>query len=249
MSKILVWDLPVRLFHWLLVALVVTSIVSAKIGGNAMQIHLWSGYALLTLVLFRILWGFFGSTHARFASFMRGPAAVWSYLKTLVRREPQQHVGHNPAGAWSIILMLAVILAQVGTGLFANDDIATEGPLAKLVSKALSDRLTGLHHLNVKLLFALIALHLSAVLYYLIGKGENLVRPMISGYKDTSAAPAGSDSRRASTWLALILIALCALSVFLPRRFPQEALKAFGAQRSRDLVPAFFMPPAIESAG
>ena len=219
MSKVLVWDLPLRLFHWLLVALVVTSIVSAKIGGNAMQLHMWSGYALLTLVLFRILWGFLGSTHARFASFLRGPAAVFAYLGAMARREPQRHLGHNPAGAWSIVLMLLVLLLQVGTGLFANDDIATEGPLAKLVSRALSDRLTGLHHLNVKLLFALIALHLSAVLYYLLGKGENLVRPMISGYKDI-ATTEPTVARHASVGLALALVALCALLVFLLIRLP-----------------------------
>lgn len=220
MSKVLVWDLPLRLFHWLLVLLVVTSVVSAKIGGNAMQLHMWSGYAVLALGLFRVLWGFLGSTHARFASFVRGPAAIWAYLRGLARREPEKHLGHNPAGAWSIILMLVVILAQAGTGLFANDDIATEGPLAKLVSKALSDRLTGLHHLNVKLLYALVALHLSAILFYLLGKGENLVRPMISGYKDTATAPPLADIRKASAWLALTLIALCALVVFLLIRLP-----------------------------
>src|SRR5512133_1723758 len=154
MNRILVWDLPLRLFHWLLVLLVVVSVVSAKIGGNAMQIHLLSGYAILSLVLFRILWGFLGGAHARFASFVRGPAAVIAYLRALPRHQAGQHLGHNPAGAWSVIVMLIVLLAQAGTGLFSNDDIATEGPLAKLVSKALSDRITGAHHLNVKLLHA-----------------------------------------------------------------------------------------------
>jgi cytochrome b len=213
MNKVLVWDLPLRLFHWLLVLLVVVSVVSAQIGGNAMQIHMLSGYTILTLLLFRILWGFAGSTHARFASFVRGPAAVVSYLRGLPRNEPGAHLGHNPAGAWSVILMLAVLLLQVATGLFANDDISTEGPLAKLVSKALSDRITGVHHLNVVLLYVLIGLHLSAVAFYLFYKRENLVKPMLTGFKDAAAGAAAQNGGR--TWLAAALLAACAGSVYL----------------------------------
>jgi len=213
MNRILVWDLPLRLFHWLLVLLVVVSVVSAKIGGNAMQIHLLSGYAILTLVLFRILWGFLGGAHARFASFVCGPAAVISYLRALPRHQASQHLGHNPAGAWSVIVMLIVLLAQAGTGLFSNDDIATEGPLAKLVSKALSDRITGAHHLNVKLLYALIALHLSAVAYYLLYKRENLIKPMLTGFKNS--APGLGVSAQGKTWLAAALLAACAGCVYV----------------------------------
>jgi cytochrome b len=218
MEKILVWDLPLRLFHWLLVLLVAISVVSAKTGGNAMQIHMLSGYTVLALLLFRILWGFLGSTHARFASFVRGPAAVIACLRGLVRNEPGQHLGHNPAGAWSVILMLAVLLAQAATGLFANDDIATEGPLAKLVSKALSDRITGVHQLNVKLLYALIALHLSAVAYYLLYKRENLVKPMLTGFKDVAVGL--SESAQEKTWLAATLMAACAGIVYFLIRLP-----------------------------
>lgn len=215
MNRILVWDLPLRLFHWLLVLLVVVSVVSAKIGGNAMQIHLLSGYAILALVLFRILWGFLGGAHARFASFVRGPAAVIAYLRALPRHQAGQHLGHNPAGAWSVIIMLIVLLAQAGTGLFANDDIATEGPLAKLVSKALSDRITGAHHLNVKLLYALIALHLSAVAYYLLYKRENLIKPMLTGFKHSATGPGESVQQQGKTWLAAALLAACAGCVYV----------------------------------
>jgi cytochrome b len=214
MNRVLVWDLPLRLFHWLLVALVVVSVVSVKIGGNAMQIHLLSGYTVLALLLFRILWGFFGSTHARFASFVRAPAAALAYLSALRRGEADQHLGHNPAGAWSVLLMLAVLLVQAGTGLFANDDIATEGPLAKLLSKDLSDRITGIHHLNSKLLYALIALHLSAVAFYLLGKHENLVKPMITGFKNVANGGAGVR-RPGRIWLAAALLAVCAGAVYL----------------------------------
>jgi cytochrome b len=220
MNKILVWDLPLRLFHWLLALLVLVSFVSAKIGGNAMQIHILSGCAILALVLFRILWGFLGGTHARFASFVRGPAAVISYLRDLTRRRAGQQQGHNPAGAWAVILMLAVLLLQAATGLFANDDISTEGPLAKLVSKALSDRITGIHHLNVKLLYALIVLHLSAVAFHFFYNRENLVGPMLTGYKDAADGLGGTARQRGRTWLAALLLAACAGCVYLLIKFP-----------------------------
>jgi len=220
MTKVLVWDLPLRLFHWLLVLLVVVSFVSAKTGGNAMQFHLLSGYAILALLLFRILWGFLGGTHSRFASFIRGPAAVISYLRGLSGHEAGRHLGHNPAGAWSVILMLAALLAQVATGLFANDDIATEGPLAKLVSKALSDRITGIHHLNVKLLYALIVLHLSAIAFYVFYKRENLVKPMLTGFKEAAAEVSDTAQKQGKTWIAALLLAACAGAVYVLLKIP-----------------------------
>ena len=221
MNKILVWDLPLRMFHWMLALLVTISIVSAHIGGNAMQIHLRSGYTILTLVLFRILWGFFGGTHARFAAFVRGPAAAIAYLKALRRQTAGRHLGHNPAGGWSVMLMLAVLLIQAGTGLFSNDDIATEGPLAKLVSKAWSDRITGIHDINVVVLYVLIGLHLAAVAFYFFFKRDNLVKPMLTGFKDADAhgeavqAPGAAAQTAEKTWLAAVLLAACAGCVYL----------------------------------
>lgn len=219
MNKIYVWDLPQRLFHWLLASLVVISWISVEIGGNAMQIHMLSGYTILTLVLFRILWGFFGSTHARFASFVRGPSAAIAYLKALRRNEAVRHLGHNPAGAWSVLAMLALLLVQAGTGLFSNDDIATEGPLAKLVSKAVSDRITGIHHLNVDVLYVLIGLHLCAVAYYYFAKRENLVKPMLTGFK-VAAIPTDAVQTSGKTWLAALLLALCAGGVYVLIHYP-----------------------------
>ncbi len=217
MNKILVWDLPLRMFHWMLALLVTISIVSAHIGGNAMQIHLRSGYTILTLVLFRILWGFFGSTHARFASFVRGPATAIAYLKALRRPNTGRHLGHNPAGGWSVMLMLAVLLLQAGTGLFSNDDIATEGPLAKLVGKAWSDRITGIHDINVIVLYVLIGLHLAAVAFYVFFKRDNLVKPMLTGFKDADAHGEAVQTAQTAgkTWLAATLLAACAGCVYL----------------------------------
>ena len=129
-----VWDLPVRIFHWVLVLLVLSQVATATIGGNAMEFHALGGYAILALVLFRILWGFAGGTHARFRDFVRGPAAVARYAHRLIKGTAPSHRGHNPLGGWSVVLMLVSLLVQALTGLFANDDVMMEGPLAKHVS-------------------------------------------------------------------------------------------------------------------
>jgi len=220
MNKILVWDLPLRLFHWLLVLLVIVSFVSAKVGGNAMQAHMLSGYLILVLLLFRLAWGFAGGTHARFVSFVRGPGAVLRYLRALVGGESSMHLGHNPAGAWSAILLLLLLLLQVTTGLFANDDIATEGPLAKLVSKALSDRLTGAHHLNIKFLYALVGLHLAAIAFYFFHKRENLVKPMLTGLKEVANDLGKPAQQEGKPWVAAVLLAVCAGCVYFLIKLP-----------------------------
>lgn len=204
------WDLPVRLFHWLLVALVAISFTTAQIGGNAMQYHEWSGLTILTLVLFRVLWGFAGSTHARFSDFVRGPRAALDYARTLMRGRPPFHAGHNPLGGWMILLLLASLLVQAGTGTFANDDIMIEGPLAKHVSKEASDLLTRIHHINFNVLAALVTVHVGAALFYLWGKRENLILPLITGRKQAPAGAPLQDRRGGPVWLALVLLAACA---------------------------------------
>ena len=133
-----VWDAPVRLFHWLLAVLVAVSVSTGYIGGNVMRWHVWSGCAILGLLIFRLLWGFAGSTTARFAHFVRGPRAALGYARGLLSRSPSHTPGHNPLGGWMVLLLLASAALQAGTGLFSNDDIATEGPLDHLVIKALS---------------------------------------------------------------------------------------------------------------
>lgn len=203
-----VWDLGVRFFHWALVACVVTSFVTIKIGGNAMTYHVWSGYAILTLLLFRILWGFAGGTHARFASFVRGPGAVIAYLKGMfARHEHPAPPGHNPVGALSVLAMLAVLLFQATSGLFTNDDIAFEGPLYKWVGKELSDKLTHWHHFNEKVIILLVLLHLAAIAFYFFRHKDNLVRPMVTGVKRVFGY--GGESRHGSTGLAVALLAAC----------------------------------------
>lgn len=181
--KITVWDLPTRLFHWTLVAFVIVSFVTGKIGGTVMKYHEWSGLAILVLILFRILWGFAGGKESRFKSFVRGPLAVYRYALSMYKRDSKRHLGHNPLGGWSVLLLLISLLVQAGTGLFANDDILTEGPLFDLVSKDTSDWLTGIHHINKIILAGLISIHIGAILFYLFYKKENLIYPMVSGFK------------------------------------------------------------------
>ncbi|GAB6054370.1 cytochrome b/b6 domain-containing protein [Magnetospira thiophila] len=203
-----VWDLPTRLFHWALVGLVGVCIYSGLSGNvKLMSYHMLSGQAILVLVLFRVLWGLVGSPRSRFSDFVRGPKAILQYLRD--RQSPTP--GHNPLGAGSVLAMLATLLVQAGTGLFANDDIFTEGPLAARVSKELSDSLTGIHHLSSNLLMALIGLHLLAIIVYRL-KGENLILPMITGRRK----PRGSwrDRPYAPGWLALIVLGLAAGAVW-----------------------------------
>jgi cytochrome b len=180
-ARVPVWDLAVRLSHWLLALAVVVAFVTVKIGGNLMVWHGRAGLAVLGLVVFRIVWGFIGSTHARFTSFVRGPAAIRDYL-----RGQWSGVGHNPLGALAVVSLLALFLVQATTGLFANDDISYQGHLYALVSDAVSSRLTGIHKLFEPLLIGLVAIHVAAIGYYLRIKKTNLVKPMITGWKEAS---------------------------------------------------------------
>jgi cytochrome b len=207
MPAVRIWDLPTRLFHWVLLALVITSVVTAKLGGNAMEWHMRSGYAVLTLVLFRILWGFAGARYARFASFVRGPRTALRYARDVMNRSDRRYAGHNPLGSWSILAMLGTLTLQGLCGLFANDDIVTQGPLARFVSDRTSQLLTRIHNINEIALYALIALHLCAIAFFFITRRENLVAAMVTGDKfDHAVTPA--DDGFALRLRALILLAL-----------------------------------------
>jgi len=205
--RVLVWDLPTRIFHWSLAAAVTLAIVSGEIGGDLMPLHAKAGLAIVGLVAFRLVWGVVGATHARFANFAPTPAALRAYL----RGRWQGH-GHNPLGALSVFALLALLAAQAGTGLFGNDEISFTGPLAALVEEATSLRLTGWHKQLVNLLFALLALHVLAIAAYLVIKKDNLVKPMVTGWKE---ARSGTSARQGS-WSALLLsLAAAAAAVYL----------------------------------
>lgn len=211
-KSIAVWDLPTRLFHWLLVALFAFSWASAELGGNAMEWHMLSGYGLLGLVLFRLLWGVAGSTTARFGQFVRGRAAILAYARTFARKDAAASVGHNPLGGWMVVAMLALLLLQGTTGLFANDDIVTEGPLYHLVSKEVSDALTELHEGVFNVLLTLVAIHVGAIFFYLLFKRDNLIRPMITGRKEVPVEI--PQPTMVSIWRALPLAAIAAAVIY-----------------------------------
>jgi cytochrome b len=205
-----VWDLPTRLFHWLLAVLILLLYATGEFGMLDMRWHFWLGYATLALILFRVLWGLFGSQTSRFADFIRGPIAVGRYVKTQISTNAHFSVGHNPLGGWSVLALLLSVLLQSVTGLFASDGIDTDGPLAGQVSGYTVKLMTRLHHWNQNVLLLLIALHIAAVLFYLLVKHDNLIVPMLTGRKQTTP----TDSLRfASPWLALALLLLSVSAV------------------------------------
>lgn len=213
--RIRVWDLPTRLFHWLLLACAVGSLVSVNLGGNAVGWHFRFGYAILTLLLFRLLWGFVGPRYARFASFPPSPAAAIAWMRGARAAWP----GHNPVGAFSVYAMLAALALQAVTGLFATDDIMWDGPLKAQVSNATSALLTRVHKVNRFVVLALIALHLVAIAWYGSVRKEPLVRAMIDGDKavatvagEPSPEPAADGARERV--LALALLGLSAVAVW-----------------------------------
>lgn len=204
----LVWDWPIRVFHWSLVLAVIALFVTGNLGGNALEWHKRAGFLVLGLITFRVIWGFMGSYHARFVNFVRGPKGILEY----VRHKTGEGAGHNPLGALSVVAMLVALAIQAGSGLFANDDIMLEGPYAALVGKELSDWLTTLHKFNSKLVLAMVGLHVAAIAFYFFGKKINLVRPMLTGKK---SLPGDVPAIERPAWLALVVIVLVAWLVYL----------------------------------
>lgn len=202
----LIWDLPVRLFHWVLVLLIVASFTTGKLGGNWLTWHFYSGYLILALVLFRIVWGLIGSDTARFTGFIRSPAQVLRYGRSLLGGPQQFHAGHNPLGGLMVVLMLALLLLQASTGLFADDDIATRGPLADKVADATVSLLTRIHRININVLLACVGIHIAAALFYLFVKKDNLIVPMVTGMK---TVPHGiQDPAMSRGWIGFVVFAI-----------------------------------------
>jgi cytochrome b len=211
-----IWDLPTRLFHWALVVCVLASVISAKVGGNAMVWHMRLGYAVLALVAFRILWGLVGGRWSRFSSFVYSPAALLRYLRGQARDHDHFEVGHNPLGAYSVLAMLAWLLVQVGSGLIADDEIASTGPLIRFVSGEVSLAWTAYHKSYGQWgLFVLVGLHVAAIAFYRLRHRNDLIGPMFSGDKQLPAAvPAARDSV-ATRLFALTLLGACIAAVYL----------------------------------
>lgn len=217
--RVRVWDLPTRLFHWLLAAAVIAAVVTAKIGGNAMVWHTRLGLLVLALLAFRLGWGFVGGHWSRFASFAYGPASVRAYLRGDGGPAGRFHIGHSPLGALSVFALLAVLVAQVATGLVADDEVATVGPLNRFVDVATGLKATAWHErVGQYLIIALVAVHVVAVLYYLQARRRNLIAPMWHGDKLLAPdAPASADGWRERLRAAVLIVIGLALAAWIAR--------------------------------
>lgn len=219
MQLIRVWDLPVRLFHALLAVAILGLFITANLGGNWMEWHKKIGFLVMGLIVFRVVWGFIGSYHARFINFVRAPSAVFVYAKGLLKPNGKHFLGHNPMGALSVLALLGTLAFQAITGLFSNDDIMLEGPYANTVSKALSDQMTHLHKLNSDLILILIGLHLAAVIFYSFYKKERLVKAMLTGDKIQNSSIDGHlEAKIAETprpyWLSWLTVMIVGALVY-----------------------------------
>lgn len=214
-QPVLVWDAPTRLFHWLIVVLVAAAYVTWQ--WDWMIWHVWLGETLLALLFFRLLWGVFGSDTARLARLLASPGAAFTHLVHIFRREPDRQIGHNPAGGFMVLLMLALLLGETLSGLYLNNDVADEGPLTELVPAPVANAITALHSILWDVLLAAVALHILAIVLYAVVKRQNLLRPMVTGRKRLPKGTA--PPRRASLLLALLLMGVSAAAAALLATF------------------------------
>jgi len=203
--KIQVWDLPTRVFHWLLVISVVFLIVSGKTG-ILFDWHQTAGVLVLSLLIYRLIWGFWGSTTARFSDFIYSPLQVLNYAKGLLSRKANLYIGHNPVGGFMVLVMLLLLLFQAITGLFSSDDILVEGALYSHVTEETAAYLTQLHHMGGEWLLPVVALHIAAIIFYRIYKKHDLLKPMLHGKLEVEAETKKTLSQTPAIYgLALLL--------------------------------------------
>ena len=214
-----VWDLPTRAFHWLLALAVIGLVVTAKVGGNAMVWHMRLGLCVLALLVFRIVWGLIGGRWSRFASFIYAPGTVLRYLRGQHRPGDHFEVGHSPLGAFSVFALITLLLVQVGTGLVADDEIATTGPLNRYVDSATGLLATSWHKdYGQWILLGLVGLHIVAIVAYKL-RGKNLVTPMVTGDKPLPpSVPATQDTLATRGLAAVVLAAAAALALWIARQ-------------------------------
>ncbi|MDR2637952.1 MAG: cytochrome b/b6 domain-containing protein, partial [Zoogloeaceae bacterium] len=209
MQTIKLWDLPTRLFHWLLVAAIAALFVTGKMGGNLIEWHGRLGIFVVGLIVFRLVWGFVGSTYARFFQFFPTPAAILAYLKG-----SWHGLGHNPLGALSVFALLTLTLLQAVSGLFTNDEISFHGPLYRLIDSGLSLRITGWHQQLANVLLVFIGLHVASIVFYKLVKKENMLIPMLTGKKQVSPEEAGKSAQGGGFAALLLALALAGLALW-----------------------------------
>lgn len=209
-----VWDAPVRIVHWVLVLLLVALLTTGLVGGDLIAWHMRLGQATIAVVVFRVLWGFAGSRNARFRAFVRGPRAVVRYARSRRSRAPEIHVSHNPAGGWMVVLLLAALLVQAGTGLFANDGVLWSGPLAERVTQAASDAVSWFHRRFWWAIVALVVVHVAAVVAYRVVLREDLISAMLHGAKRLPPELARPEDASATATRAVALLVAAFVLVF-----------------------------------
>jgi cytochrome b len=223
-----IWDLPVRVTHWLLVLGIAGSYLTNKLGVQYFKYHLWFGYLVVVLAAFRILWGLVGTRHARFTSFVRGPRATVAYLLATLRGRSHATPGHNPLGAWMVVFLLLTLLAQGITGLFANDEIFNTGPLYGYIGDSLSLGLTSWHRRLFDWILIGVLLHVLAVIAHRFLAGHDLIGPMFSGRKPPELVPAHEAIDSSRLWLAAVLFAALVATVsWLVVTAPEAAAVSF----------------------
>lgn len=207
--RVRVWDLPTRVFHWSLLICVLGLVITGNLGGNWMIWHFKFGYCVMTLLMFRVIWGLIGGRWSRFASFIYAPKTVLAYLKG--QGKPEHSVGHNPLGSGSVFAILGFLILQVASGLVSDDEIANQGPLSKFVASARVSLASWYHkEVGKKVLIVLIILHVAAILFYYFKKKENLIRPMVQGDKSLAHPAESARDDAASRGVAAGVFALCA---------------------------------------
>ena len=218
MNKSLLWDLPTRLFHWLLVLSLFAQYATAKWLDDAVQWHFYIGYFTLFLVLFRVMWGFVGTRYARFSHFVKGPKAVYIYLTQLFNKPALPTIGHNPLGGWFVLIMLALVAVQAVSGLYMTDDIFLDGPYRAFASDELVEVMTWLHHITFDLLLYVIGLHIGAILFYGVYKKHRLIPAMLHGkqnsvYFNAQNTPIAHSKLGRALVVALVAAALVYLAI------------------------------------
>lgn len=225
--KRLVWDIPLRLFHWLFALSIGASWLTAELGFEYMQIHFYLGYWTLGLLLFRIVWGFVGPKHARFSNFLKGPSVLLDYLKSMFTGSPIHTAGHNPAGGLMVIVMIILVAVQAGSGLFTSDDIVWSGPYYPAVSGETARTMAVIHQQNFDFVLAAIALHILAIIFYWLVKKQNLIVPMFTGHKPAVLVSEHDAISSSELVKAAIVIAICVAAIYGLVNFAPEPVDAF----------------------
>jgi cytochrome b len=213
-KKVLVWDFPLRLFHWLFASTILLLWLTSELGTDFIDVHMQLGYFALGLLIFRISWGIVGPKHARFSQFIPSPSRLIHYIKQSKQGKTPYHAGHNPLGSLMVVLMIILILMQAISGLFINDDVFSSGPYYDVMSKDFEKVMSFIHHNTFDFMIAAIAMHLGAIFYYWRVKKQNLVLPMITGKKSADKVSKEDEIPHSKIPLAIIIVILTAAFVY-----------------------------------